>query len=825
MGIVYTKLCFKDEIRLLRLEPGTFSSPVKISLIHARLGESPTYDALSYMWGEDQGGQGQVLDVEDGRMFEVRQNLGNALRCLRLHDEVRVLWVDAVCINQADDSERAHQVAHMGMIYSQATTVRVWLGLPEPSTSEAFRFLGDLPAVTMLKGGFTEASEWESVADLCEREYWSRLWIIQEVVLAARIEIHCGDRVLSWEDFSDLLFTFEKLFQTYDSQTQRRLFTILTSEASTRIFTSAAMKICRQRRANTDSGPARNLASLMCLIWNHRKARCVDVRDKIFGMHSFAPLCCREANPVDYACSAFTLCRRLLDHEIACHASETGGSEGTVGRSVDLHYLILEGALRQIDSNNAFEIGGLDVGDEQLVNKDQKARPQSVNNTEIIGRNCGEVVFVTAPLSSLFIDSESVNVPRTMVESFSLTKFGSENIENSALTIQIITALRLVSSSRPRIESYRESRRVVRDMKMVDLNDPNLSGDSVAQSFQAVLRFAAELLRTEDFLRINSGHEDCVMILIEKGRQREIGFGPTGTKIGDILCTFRDTDVMTIVREVVGSHKLVGEASFLKRPESLDAAPSEGSRITIEVDTFEIQAFSRMQLHCKLPELTDYRIVLTMPPSIQQPRDVQQPPAYIRRPTRQEPPKYSRYLPSEYHVIQQARRIKPSTGKYACPRCDATFENSRDNLRHVASWSHLQCRKCQSWTSWESPVSETYTTDLCTQCRNEGRSCDGSDLKPNIGGNENDSHPWYPNDMASSTDDSVRDSLIESEISSSNATTVSNRYSRTSGEPEMDIWDSRLQYIHNRQEIWDQTCRLFRGRREFERSEEPDRNN
>jgi hypothetical protein len=94
MGIVYSALKEKDEVRLLQVEPGSPSDPVKCSLVHARLGESPSYDALSYMWGEDQEGRSDPknwLQVDDGRTLEVRENLGNALRYMRLRDKVRVL--------------------------------------------------------------------------------------------------------------------------------------------------------------------------------------------------------------------------------------------------------------------------------------------------------------------------------------------------------------------------------------------------------------------------------------------------------------------------------------------------------------------------------------------------------------------------------------------------------------------------------------------------------------------------------------------------------------------------------------------------------------
>ncbi|PMD26755.1 HET-domain-containing protein, partial [Hyaloscypha hepaticicola] len=128
---VYNPLLEKDEIRLLRLEPGVGSAQVKFSLFHARLGKSPTYDAVSYMWGHDDGpGKPKTaLSATGGRRaIQIQENLGNALRHLRLKDKARTLWVDAICVDQANDDERGHQIAQMGKIYSQATTVRVWLG-------------------------------------------------------------------------------------------------------------------------------------------------------------------------------------------------------------------------------------------------------------------------------------------------------------------------------------------------------------------------------------------------------------------------------------------------------------------------------------------------------------------------------------------------------------------------------------------------------------------------------------------------------------------------------------------------------------------------
>jgi hypothetical protein len=154
--------------------------------------------------------------VDDGRILEVHENLGNALRYMRLKDKVRVLWLDAICINQADDGERGHQVSQMGMIYSQATTVRVWLGLPDHSTRTACRFFSNPSTAQQLKQRAAALIDLWAVLQLCSRKYWERLWIIQEIVLAVRIDIHCGEMILPWEVLGEVLFAVEELVESLE---------------------------------------------------------------------------------------------------------------------------------------------------------------------------------------------------------------------------------------------------------------------------------------------------------------------------------------------------------------------------------------------------------------------------------------------------------------------------------------------------------------------------------------------------------------------------------------------------------------------------------
>lgn len=83
------------------------------------------YDALSYVWGDPE----ETLPLSiDGHRLDVTTNLHAALSRLRHSSFPRLLWIDAICINQRDHSEKEQQIQYMGVIYSQVNCVIVWLG-------------------------------------------------------------------------------------------------------------------------------------------------------------------------------------------------------------------------------------------------------------------------------------------------------------------------------------------------------------------------------------------------------------------------------------------------------------------------------------------------------------------------------------------------------------------------------------------------------------------------------------------------------------------------------------------------------------------------
>ena len=89
------------------------------------LDDSPCYEAFSYVWGESSG---SCFVTVDDNPVGVTDNIHSCLRHLRLFDQERIIWVDALCINQSNLQEKMHQVSHMGNIYKQASQIVVWLG-------------------------------------------------------------------------------------------------------------------------------------------------------------------------------------------------------------------------------------------------------------------------------------------------------------------------------------------------------------------------------------------------------------------------------------------------------------------------------------------------------------------------------------------------------------------------------------------------------------------------------------------------------------------------------------------------------------------------
>jgi hypothetical protein len=112
-------------VRILRLRKGAGDDPVNVKLQVVSLNDRPYYEVLSYVWGEQT--VTKRIGVDDVS-FEATVNLFSFLHCLRLVDRDRLLWADAICIDQNSRQEKSHQIGLMTRIYRQANAAHVWFG-------------------------------------------------------------------------------------------------------------------------------------------------------------------------------------------------------------------------------------------------------------------------------------------------------------------------------------------------------------------------------------------------------------------------------------------------------------------------------------------------------------------------------------------------------------------------------------------------------------------------------------------------------------------------------------------------------------------------
>ncbi|KNG49760.1 Heterokaryon incompatibility [Stemphylium lycopersici] len=184
----------KKDVRLLEILPAPEYEPIQATMSICDLDENPRYVALSYMWDKD--GQKKYIDIQ-GAKFSVGEGLWNFLLQYRKKQYLRQcsernpikalpLWIDAIVIDQSNTSERNHQVSLMRDIYTGAQSVVVWLGLATGSEELAF-MLARRPSLRKVEEFHT------ALADVLNRPYWGRVWVVQEFVLAQAAEIWCGD--------------------------------------------------------------------------------------------------------------------------------------------------------------------------------------------------------------------------------------------------------------------------------------------------------------------------------------------------------------------------------------------------------------------------------------------------------------------------------------------------------------------------------------------------------------------------------------------------------------------------------------------------------
>lgn len=312
-------------IRLLSVEPdpgNAIPNTIICSLSLVDTTKNPIYHCLSYTWGSPFSSigwdpaqtvsPGQVIC--DGCRVQVTANLFAALTTLRNQapDQLRCIWIDALCINQGDISERSDQVARMGSIYSCAVSVIVWLGphddyVPvaldtirliksehEDVLQELHKIEGDgIYPESQISSLLTSVSahQWVQSSHLFRRSWFTRIWIIQEVVLANSIKVYCGKYKFSWDDLNLLSISTRvvgshSLADSFLSPhaPDRDLNAAVLREIRSRIYNISTLVELRDRWSHD-----RNIDHTIIEWYILRNSRgaflCTEPRDYIYGLY------------------------------------------------------------------------------------------------------------------------------------------------------------------------------------------------------------------------------------------------------------------------------------------------------------------------------------------------------------------------------------------------------------------------------------------------------------------------------------------------------------------------------------------------------------
>jgi hypothetical protein len=196
--------------RLLLLEPSADPhSPLIGNLVNDSLDNHPQYIALAHNWGEWRGLLPLYIRNGDGLVeLPIWVELHEALVHVRHDQETKVLWIDSVCINMADLSERVNQIQMMKEIFATATEVLAWLGdsriidynLAELTTQIKFCRGTNVPATRLrLTAGIVR-----SLNRLFRLPFWQRRWIYQEMYLARKVTVQAGAHTMPLEELMKL---------------------------------------------------------------------------------------------------------------------------------------------------------------------------------------------------------------------------------------------------------------------------------------------------------------------------------------------------------------------------------------------------------------------------------------------------------------------------------------------------------------------------------------------------------------------------------------------------------------------------------------------
>jgi hypothetical protein len=187
-----------DQIRLLTVDRLTRESAQCQLRTYSR-SLAPEYDAITYCWGEDKT---LTTITCNGSNLRIRRSLFKSLKFLcHRKPPHRPLWIDAICLNQDYDEEKAVEVPLIHKVFANATKTIAWLGEGSAKTDAAMDFSSSNRDVNVDDPSLTKGSSnahRRALQSIVQSPWFNRLWVLQEVIVSTEIELLYGHKSIMW---------------------------------------------------------------------------------------------------------------------------------------------------------------------------------------------------------------------------------------------------------------------------------------------------------------------------------------------------------------------------------------------------------------------------------------------------------------------------------------------------------------------------------------------------------------------------------------------------------------------------------------------------
>ena len=380
----------RNEIRLVHLSLKSLGNDeVQCHTEVVSLGQDPQFFALSYEWeaSNESSTRSVTIVAPNGQKLRLRPNLSTFLRHLAVYlprafkhcrDSLE-FWIDSICIDQDNIEERASQVRLMSRIYQNAVRVYAWLGMERDQSSAAidtipelvkhrqrwrWKFFRERSQSQWHKS--LQSKDWTPLIRLLERTYWGRGWIAQELALGRCPYLLCGEKAVTFLDFSNVMHQLFSMYFLYFKGDHSILKTdrfhwakrhpdLIPDAIASRIEESERIARGRARSAGDISieilskasglraigrvdrdhreRDGSNLSLIDCLLL-FRNSKTADPRDKVYAFMGLADPTDIAGLKVDYsvswqevyrrACEQIISSSRSLDVLISCGSATAG---------------------------------------------------------------------------------------------------------------------------------------------------------------------------------------------------------------------------------------------------------------------------------------------------------------------------------------------------------------------------------------------------------------------------------------------------------------------------------------------------------------------